>query len=192
MLVVATPQPQPISAAQYLAWEPQQELRHELAGGIPIAMIGGSLAHNDIAINLLSALRPHTRSQNCRLNLADAKVAINDTTYRYPDLVVSCDDRSATDALRYPSLIVEVLSPGTASRDRGEKLREYRSLLSLQEYLLIDSQEIFVEIYRRSQSRFWLYETYSRGEVIRLESVGIELAIETLYELVTITRDTVG
>jgi Uma2 family endonuclease len=192
--VVATPQPQPISAAQYLAWEPQQELRHELAGGIPIAMTGSSLAHNDIAINLLSTLRPHTRSQNCRLNLADAKVAINDTTYRYPDLVVSCDDRdrSATDALRHPSLIVEVLSPGTASRDRGEKLREYRSLLSLQEYLLIDSQEIFVEIYRRSQSRFWLYETYSQGEAIRLESVGIELAIETLYELVAITRDTVG
>ncbi|NJN62804.1 MAG: Uma2 family endonuclease [Coleofasciculaceae cyanobacterium RL_1_1] len=192
--MVATPQPQVVSAAQYLAWEPQQERRYELVRGIPIAMTGGSLAHNDIAINLLSALRPATRSQNCRLNMADAKVQISDTTYRYPDLVVSCDDRdrAATDALHYPCLVVEVLSPGTTARDRGEKLREYRSLPSVQEYLLIDSQEIFGEIYRRSQSRFWLYETYGRGEVIRLESIGIELAIETLYESVTLPRDTVG
>jgi hypothetical protein len=51
---------------------------------------------------------------------------------------------------------------------------------------------IFGEIYRRSQSRFWLYETYGRGEVIRLESIGIGLAIETLYESVAIPCDTVG
>jgi len=184
--MVATPQPQPLTASQYLAWETQQEHRHELANGIPIAITGGSLAHNDIAINLLSALRPATRSQNCRLNLADAKVQINDTTYRYPDLVVSCDerDRVATEALRHPCLIVEVLSPGTAARDRGEKLREYRSLSSLHEYLLLDSQSIFGELYRRSQSRFWLYDTYSKGEIIRLESVGIDLAIDAIYEAV--------
>jgi Uma2 family endonuclease len=86
-----------------------------------------------------------------------------------------------------PCLIVEVLSPGTAARDRGEKLREYRSLPSLHEYLLLDSQSLFGELYRRSQSHFWLYDTYIEGDIIRLESVGMELAINTLYDAVTLT-----
>lgn len=103
--------------------------------------------------------------------------------------MVSCGDRdrTATETLHHPCLIVEVLSPGTADRDRGEKLREYRNLPSLHEYLWLDSQSIFAELYRRSQSRFWLYDTYNNGEIIRLESMGMERAIDTLYETVTLT-----
>jgi len=182
--VLASQQPQRLTAVEYLAWESQQEHRHELADGIPIAMTGGSLAHNDLAINLLGILRPHTQAKNCRINLADAKLQVNDTTYRYPDLMVSCDDRdrAATDALRHPCLIVEVLSPGTAARDRGEKLREYRGLSGLQEYLLIGTQQILVEIYRRGAGRFWLYDAYGSGENLHLESLDVDLEIDALYQ----------
>lgn len=143
-----------------------------------------------LAINLLSYLRPHTQTQNCRINLADAKLQVNDTTYRYPDLMVSCDDRdrTATDALRHPTLIVEVISPGTAARDRGEKLREYRTLPSLREYLLVETQQIFVEIYRRGTGRFWLYDTYGSGEILHLESLNVDLEIDALYENITLAN----
>jgi Uma2 family endonuclease len=184
--VLATPNPPRLTAQEYLAWESQQEYRHELADGIPIAMTSGSLAHNDLAIRLLGYLLPHVK--NCRINLADAKLQINDTTYRYPDLMVSCDDRdrTATDALHHPKLIVEVLSPGTAARDRGEKLHEYRSIASLQEYLLIETQQILVEIYRRSPSRFWLYDTYTSGETLHLDSLDLDLVIDDLYSNIAI------
>lgn len=88
----------------YLEWEPRQELRYEFVSGIVLAMTGVTLRHNDVAINLLTALRPHIRAQGCRINIADAKVHVTPSIYRYPDLVVSCDDRDRTalNAIQYP------------------------------------------------------------------------------------------
>jgi len=173
-----------MSVEDYLLWESQQELRYEFVDGRVFAMTGGSLSHNDIAINLLTALRSTIRAQGCRINIADAKVNISSTIYRYPDLVVSCDerDREAIDAISSPKLIVEVLSPGTEALDRGEKFKEYRMLSSLEEYLLISSTDLNAELYRRREGRFWLYTAYQAGDTIRLESVDFECLVELLYE----------
>ncbi len=113
---------------------------------------------------------------------------ITKSIYRYPDLVVSCDDRDRTalNAIKYPKLIVEVLSPGTEALDRGEKFKEYRTLPSLEEYLLISSTEINVEIYHRGEGRLWLYTSYQTGDTIKLESVGFEFPIALLYEDVSL------
>lgn len=182
--MVANPQPQKMAADAYLAWEPLQELRYEFVRGEVLAMTGGSLPHNDIAINFLAALRPHLRASGCRLNIADAKVRISPELYRYPDLVASCDDRDKTarDAICYPKLIVEVLSPGTEARDRGDKFKEYRTLSSLEEYVLVGSTEASVEIYRRGEGQFWLYTAFQAGDTIKLASVNFEFPIELLYE----------
>ncbi len=182
--MIATPSPQRMTAEAYLEWEPRQELRYEFVDGEVFAMTGGTLPHNDIAINLLTALRPHLRTQGCRINIVDAKVNITPALYRYPDLVVTCDerDRIALNAIQYPKLIVEVLSPGTEALDRGDKFKEYRTLHSLEEYVLISATQVNVEIYRRGEGRLWLYTAYQAGESITLESVGFEFPIALLYE----------
>ncbi|NJR70484.1 MAG: Uma2 family endonuclease [Synechococcales cyanobacterium CRU_2_2] len=175
---------------EYLAWEAEQELRHEYDNGAITAMTGGTLPHNDLAINLLSVLRPHVKARGCRINLADAKVKVRDDgPYYYPDLVVSCDsrDRASTQLIRYPTLIVEVLSPSTESRDRGKKFRQLQESETLQEYVLIDYASVQVECFRRSEGRFWVYETFGAGDVVRLAAVEFECAIETLYEDVNLT-----
>ncbi|MBD2258381.1 Uma2 family endonuclease [Pseudanabaena sp. FACHB-2040] len=184
--MIATAQPQKMSVEAYLEWEPCQELRYEYVNGEVYAMTGGSLPHNDIAVNLLTALYPHIRAQGCRINIADAKVNVAPPIYRYPDLVVSCDerDRTAVNAIHYPKLIVEVLSPGTEAFDRGNKFKEYRSLPSLEEYVLISSTQIGVEIYRRGEGRLWLYYPYQDGDTLKLESIGFELPIALLYDAV--------
>ncbi len=181
--MIAVPRPQ-MTIEAYLDWEPRQELRYEFVSGKVLAMTGGTLAHNDIAVNLLIALRPHLRAQGCRINIADAKVTVTPTIYRYPDLVVTCDerDKAALNAIQYPKLIVEVLSPGTETLDRGDKLKEYCSVPSLEEYVLINSAQVSVEIYRRGEGRFWLYTAYQTGDLIKLESVGFEFPIVRLYE----------
>lgn len=183
-----------MTVAAYLDWEPRQELRYEFVNGSVFAMTGGSLPHNDIAINLLTVLRPHIRKQGCRINMADAKVNITPQIYRYPDLAISCDerDKTALDALRYPKLIIEVLSSGTETLDRSDKFKEYRSLPSLEEYILISSTQIEVEIYRRGEGRLWLYTAYQAGDVIQLESVGFEFPIELLYEDVRLESEGTG
>ncbi|NEQ53702.1 MAG: Uma2 family endonuclease [Leptolyngbya sp. SIO3F4] len=182
--MVAIAYPEKMTVEAYLDWEPQQEQRYEFVDGAIIAMTGGSLPHNDIAINLLTALRPHIRTQRCRINIANAKVSITPSIYRYPDLAVSCDerDKTALDAIRHPKLIVEVLSPGTETLDRSKKFKEYRTLPSLEDYVLISSTQIDVEIYRRGEGRMWLYTSYQAGDVIKLDSVEFEFPIELLYE----------
>ena len=182
--MIATRHPAPMSIEEYLAWEPLQEMRYEYVHGEVLAMTGGTIPHNDIAINLLTILLPQIRAEGCRLNMADVKLQIDTSgLYYYPDLIVSCDPRdlNAYKFIQFPKLIVEVLSPGTADKDRGDKFRDYQSIPTLQEYLLIDSEKISAECYRRGEGRMWLYYPYTAGDAINLESLGITVSIEQLY-----------
>jgi Uma2 family endonuclease len=111
--------------------------------------------------------------------------------YYYPDVVVSCDPRdlNAHKLIQYPKLIVEVLSPGTALKDRGEKFTHYRGISTLKEYVLVDSEQISVECYRRGEGRMWLYTPHTVGDRLVLESIEWEGAIEDLYEGVQFFSD---
>ncbi len=177
-----------MTAEEYLTWEAEQELRHEYIDGEIVAMTGGTLAHAKIYLNFYRALYPHLRQRGCDAYVSDAKVqARPNSRYFYPDLVVTCDseDLKARDFVRNPTMIVEVLSPSTAAYDRTKKLKYYRQIPSLQEYILVDSESMSVEIYRRGEGKFWLYYAYETGETIALDSIEFECAIELLYEGVT-------
>jgi Uma2 family endonuclease len=172
-----------MTPAEFLQWEEKQELRHEYVNGEVVAMSGGTIPHNDLALNFYRALYDHVRSRGCRINVSDVKVKIR-RRFRYPDLVVTCDDRdkSATKLFQYPKLIVEVLSPSTEAVDRGQKLQEYQSLSTLQEYVLINSDRMIIEIYRRGESRVWQYESYIAGETVELQSIEFPCKIDRIYE----------
>ena len=186
--MIATLQPQPMTIAEYLEWEPLQELRYEYVNGVVIAMTGGTIPHNDIALNLYRALYPHVRASGCRINVADVKVEVSSSSpYYYPDVVVTCDPRDVTarKLIRHPKLIVEVLSPGTEAKDRGEKFAHYRSSPTLQEYVLVESEKVSVECYRRGEGRLWLYTPYTAGDILPLESIAFSGSIDLLYENVS-------
>jgi Uma2 family endonuclease len=184
--MIATPQEQPkMTVEEYLEWEAKQDCRYEYVNGEVFAMTGGTIPHNDIALNLYTALRPHLRSRGCRVNVSDVKVQVTpQSPYYYPDVIVSCDpqDLNARQFIEKPKLIAEVLSPGTSSKDRGEKFNYYLKIPSLQEYILIDSETTSVERYSRGEGRMWLYYPYTGGDIITLSSIGFEFPIELLYE----------
>jgi Uma2 family endonuclease len=77
-----------------------------------------------------------------------------------------------------------VLFPSAEASARGRKVTHYhyRTLTTLQEYGLIDSERISVECYRRGKGRLWLYTLYTAGDEIVLESISLTCAIELLYE----------
>ena len=182
----ATPHtPQNMTVEKYLEWEPTQELRYEYDNGEVLAMTGGTIPHNDIALNFYTVLRPHLRSRGCRINVSDVKLQVSsNSSYYYPDVIVSCDpqDLNARKFIQNPKIIVEVLSPGTSARDRGEKFTNYLKIPSLQEYLLIDSEKISVERYCRGEGRMWLYYPYTKGDIVTLSSIEFEFPISLLYE----------
>jgi Uma2 family endonuclease len=189
--VIAIPNPKLMTPAEYLEWEAQQENRHEYLNGEVYAMTGGTLAHNDIALNLYSSLRAHIRARGCRMNAIDAKTQITEQgPFFYPDLLISCDprDKAAVKFVQFPCLIAEVLSPGTESYDRGEKFAHYRRLESLQEYLLISSTKPSVEIFRLNERHKWELTPYEAGETMQLTSIDFECAIELLYEDVDLSQ----
>jgi Uma2 family endonuclease len=189
--MIAQVHPQSITVTEYLAWEAEQPLRHEYIDGEVYAMTGGTLPHNDIALNLYSLVRSHLRGKGCRANVADAKVRVSPTgPYFYPDLMVSCDerDRQATDAIAYPKLIVEVLLPGTAGFDRGDKFKFYRRLSTLQEYVLIDAEKVGVDCYRKTSAGKWELTAYpedggdTENPILELVSLDFQCPLALVYE----------
>ena len=81
------------------------------------------------------------------------------------------------------TLVIEVLSPSTESRDRGAKFFGYQNLPSLQEYVLVSQEAILVEVFRKEQSRHWHYEVLQGLEVaLKLESVAYSGTLGEWYE----------
>jgi Uncharacterized protein conserved in cyanobacteria len=185
--MIANPQPKIFTPDEYLAWEREQLIRHEYIDGEVYAMTGGSLAHNAIALNFYSQLRPHLRERGCRGHVADVKVRVSQKgPYFYPDVVVTCDerDRRAVEAIQYPKLIVEVLSPSTAGFDRGDKFKFYRRIPTLEEYVLIDSEKIGIDCYRKSSGGKWELTAYPEdaGDILELVSLNFRCPLALVYE----------
>ncbi|MBD2197010.1 MULTISPECIES: Uma2 family endonuclease [Calothrix] len=177
-----------MSPQEYLEWEVRQEIKYEYIDGEVFAMTGGTLPHNDIALNLASALKNHLRGSSCIPFMAAAKVAVSENTFHYPDVVVSCDerDKQAIQFIQYPCLIVEVLSPSTEAYDRGAKFTRYRRIETLQEYVLIDAEKIGVDCFRLNDRGLWELHPYEAGDEVQLTSVDFRFPIALLYENVQI------
>lgn len=183
--MIATPNKYHLTPDEYLEWEARQEIKHEYINGEVYAMTGGTIPHNGIAVNLIAALRPHVRGSSCRVLGSDAKVGITEKgSFFYPDVLVTCNaqDRQAIQVIQFLKLIVEVLSPGTEAYDRGAKFAQYRRLESLQEYVLINSESIGVEIFRLNDRSKWELTSYTNGEEIELVCIEFKFPIELLYE----------
>jgi len=174
-----------VTAEQYLAWEAEQAQKHEYLAGEVYAMAGASDAHVTISLNLASALRAHLRGGPCRTYIADMKLEVDAASaYFYPDVFVTCDaaDAQLPDRKRSPVLVAEVLSPSTAAFDRGAKFAWYRRLPSLREYLLIDTERLAVDLFRRDATDHWVLYPYGEGDTVELQSVGLLLPVAAIYE----------
>lgn len=79
------------------------------------------------------------------------------------------------------------MSESTAHVDRGHKLREYRSLPTLQEYVLVDSRKRWVERHHRSAGSTWMSALPVTSGSIDLTSVGMSLDIDELYATVGVS-----
>ncbi len=174
-------------APAYLTWEAEQPAKHEYLDGEVFAMAGASAAHVTIALNMAMALRNHLRGSPCSVFISDMKLQVAaDNAFFYPDVFVTCAARDrqpdANLAKQYPALIIEVLSDSTAAFDRGRKFELYQQIDTLQEYLLIEQDRKHADLFRKNNEGLWVLHPAGEGDVVRLESVGVELALDGLYE----------
>jgi Uma2 family endonuclease len=177
---------------EYFAWEEQQLERHEYIDGEVYAMSGGTVNHSEIAAKFNRLLGNHLDDSGCRTLNSDARINILETDdYSYPDGSVTCDerDKSNTQYIVYPCLIVEVLSDSTEAYDRGEKFYRYRHNPILQDYVLVSAKSIAIlvprgyanDIYHKNDAGEWVIINYRAGDIVELKSINLSFSIEQVY-----------
>jgi Uma2 family endonuclease len=180
--------------AEYLQFEDAAEGKHEFHDGEILAMSGGSPEHALITINALAALHAKLRGKDCRVYSSDLKINVGaQSRVFYPDGTVVCgplefDPNDLKHQLvTNPRVIIEVLSPTTEAYDRGEKFRDYRTLASLAEYVLISQAAPIVETFVRQPDGNWLIATAYAGldAIATLRSIEVELKLSDIYANVT-------
>ena len=183
-----------LTPEQYLAMERASETKHEYDHGRIIAMAGASRGHNLIALNLGSQIRDKLLDRPCEAYASDMRVRIGTSDlYVYPDVVVACGEprfeHGDVDTLLNPTLIVEVLSPSTERRDRGRKFHQYRTIDSLQEYVMVSQDEVRIERYTRRAGEWALSERNQIDTTLQLESIGCEIPLRQVYSKVAFPEE---
>jgi Uma2 family endonuclease len=174
-----------ISPDEYLRIDREsQDIKYEYMDGRMYAMAGGTIDHDQICNNMVMLLRPPLQGR-CRL-FTNVRLQTQNTKYFYPDITISCNPvdwqgRGKKDIVHMPRFIIEVLSPSTEVRDRGEKLFSYRRIATLQEYVLINTKYQAVEIYQR-QEDVWTYRQFDPGQEVEFASLELSFPMAALYE----------
>lgn len=168
--------------AYFLLEENDPDTRYEYVDGQVYAMAGGTANHDTIKSNMQRILWNLLRGSACRVYSSDMKVFISETRYFHPDVIVTCDphDRGTVQAIKSPCLVVEVLSPSTELVDRTWKLQNYRTHPTIEEYVLIDSKSLKIEIYYKEKNK-WIYDSFENNEEITLNSLGVHFPLADAY-----------
>ncbi len=177
------PQQKIYTVEEYFEFEKQSEIRHEYVNGKLIAMPGELLPNIKISQNCFRILDDIFEDKGCDTYIFNAKMAVNiNNRYRYPDVVVTCQKEPDIRMIQFPSLIVEVLSEGTKHVDKVDKLKEYRTLPTVQYYILVDSEKVEVTVYSR-KGKQWAHEIYtSLDEIIPLPFYNVQLPLIKMYK----------
>jgi Uma2 family endonuclease len=160
--------PDPLDFGTFLEAFGEKDERYELHHGEVFAMAGGSTEHGLISLNTAIGLKNLSRTRGCQTFGSDVYVRFNEdeTSAMLPDAFVRCGppvpkgQRFISD----PLVIVEVLSPSTMGFDRGEKLRRYQGMSSVQHVVILYQDEYRAEIWTRPPAAFT--ETDTDGYLI--------------------------
>jgi Uma2 family endonuclease len=180
------------SVEEYLEQEQQADYKSEYIGGEIIPMAGGTINHNQVAINIATELNLAFKKLDYRVYMSDVRLWVPEKRiFTYPDLMVIQGEpvyyENRKDTILNPRLIIEVLSPSTQNYDREGKFAAYRTIDSFQEYVLISQTEIYAEKFVKTGDKQWLFQEFSAEDRhISLQSVDVSLSFSDIYHKVQI------
>ena len=146
----------------YCHWEG----RWELIDGIPYAMSPAPAPrHQKISAKLMAVLINAIEKSGCKncsvYNFIDIKVS--EDTILQPDALVVCKEITKP-YLDFPAaLVVEILSPSTALKDRNSKFYIYEEQ-SISYYMIVDTEKMSIELYRLTKEGKYDPEEISSGK----------------------------
>ena len=148
--------------AEYLAFEASSNVKHEFLAGQIYAMAGGTPEHAALAAAVIGLLFQTLRGGRCRAYDADLRVRTPTGLATYPDVTVIC-------------------GPREREYDRGDKFEHYKSIRSLEQYVLV-YPEPQLEIWTRGHDDVWTSARARQGDVAPLAAIGARLDVRELYE----------
>ena len=171
-----------MSVAEYRDWveaKPDSE-RWELLEGVPVLMSPPAARHQLIVYNLLRRLGDLAERRGCSAlpGLAVLSEAMDDFA-PIPDIVVQCGPLPRDGYTRDPLLVAEVLSPSTMSMDRGRNTDFFRTVASIQTFLIVYQDAHRVEVWQRDAG--WAMRMLGQGEAVDLPELGGTLAVSDVY-----------
>ncbi len=167
---------QPKNLSEFLEWERDRDSRYEFVDACPRQLCEEHSEHRRVLDNLVRLLAAAIDVDTCEVYRRSYKV-IAPTIAVIPDLVVT----QTLTRFPEPVLIAEVVSPATASEDRGERWAAFQTLPSLLMYMLVEHTQPRVELFSRERTG-WMYQSFlSPGAVLPLRQPNVELPMREIY-----------
>jgi Uma2 family endonuclease len=155
-----------MTLAEFLQWDDGTDRRYELLDGTPVMMAPTLEAHGELAAALAMQLGSRVR-RPCRV-ISEAGIVIPDRadTCYVADLAVTCArPEPGRRMVVEPVLVVEIRSPARDEVNQWRKVATYRTLRSLQEILVVFSDERRVEPQRRTPDGWRVEDLIGQAEI---------------------------
>lgn len=171
---------------EFLAWDGGGHAgKLELWNGVVRAMAPASADHAIIQANIAAAINRHLRNRKspCRVGTEAPVVPpmAARRNARAPDVAVTCTPPTGK-TFDDPVLIVEVMSPGNEN-ETWDSIQSLAGLTSLKEVLVVQSESVQADVYRRDASGAWPRTPVASGGggSVLLESIDLDLAVGDIY-----------
>ena len=181
-----------VSEDAYFEMLEKSELKLEYWAGTVVGMAGASPEHCRLETNLVGEVFQQLRGSRCEAFNSNQAVYISQrNSYVFPDLSIVCGEpewvtKRGIGCLINPAVLVEVLSPRTASKAETDKLLAYTTLQSVREYLIVYADQYCVKMHARTQAdetgRTTIYSKLD--DEILLASCGVKLTLDAIYQRV--------
>ncbi len=174
--------------AEYLELEAEAEIRHEFINGEIVEMAGGTTNHNLVTGNIYLALRLALKGKKNLVYIENVRLHIPKfNIFTYPDVMVMAVEpiyySQSKTTVTNPVTIIEVLSDSTRDYDLGRKFSFYRSLDSLQEYILVEPETRSIMLYRKGNNKNWSLDILeTEMDMLELQSIDVKISLADVYE----------
>jgi len=163
----------------------REPLRYEKLNGKPVLMASPRVNHNTVAGNIYSIFKQYLKGKKCRVFFDGVDVFLTDNDTVIPDVMIVCNPNIIKNEgiEGTPDLIVEILSPNTAQRDRGYKKDLYERC-GVKEYWIVEVDWQgggFVEVYELVEGKYRLQGAHfakSEQKIMALKPNEIEALTE--------------
>jgi len=169
--------------ADYCTWG--EDVRCELIDGVVYDMSPApGWVHQDLSRSFLIQLGVFLEGKTCKVFHAPFDVRLNadDDTVVQPDIVVICDRSmiSGTGCTGAPDMVIEILSPSTASKDVLLKFNKYQNA-GVREYWIVDPQTKVVRVCILSNGKYDSIDYLDADKIAVNVLEGCEIDIKRVF-----------